>query len=275
MKRLFFISIIILLSFGVKAQTDETTVQDILNYRPCYEKHKSHGLREKKLDIGGETYNLMSERDYARENIMVSDKKELQKLSDKISYESFGIKGKFGSIVDWKSMNNLFGSRIQAEQASMSYTQEGTFQLMAHGVSDQSHNSMDKIRLDDKEVDAEKASEIILKELEGYDIITNYTDKPLVVVIHSCGVGSKSENSFASKLSGILAKKSPNIYVVAAPENIYPSASTWPTYKETVKDKNGEITNWNCFHGGKFLEEGDKDFDTTVTKLQKKYSKGK
>lgn len=257
-----------MLSFGVYAQN--VNKQDIINLRTCYEKLKSHGLQEKSLDIDGDIYNLMSERDFANENIIVSDKDELQKLSDKISYESVGARGKFGSIVDWKSMNKLFGSRIKAEQASMSYMQEGTFQLMCHGISDQNNNSLDKIRLDNKEVDADMAAKIILKELDGYEIITKYTDRPLVVVIHACGVGGKSDNSFASKLSGYLAEKSPNIYVVAAPGNIYPSVSTWPIYQETIRDKKGNVVNWNCFHGGKFIYEGDKDFSKTVTKIQKK-----
>ena len=272
MKKLFLLQII-LLSLADQAQDKEITVQDILDFKDCYAKIKSHGLQEKSIDIEGEIYNLMSERDYARENLLVSDKDELQKLSDKISYESVGIKGKFGSIVDWESMNQLFGSRIQAEQASMSYMRDGTFQLMCHGISDQSHNSLDKVSLDGKEVDADRAAKIILNELEGYDIITNYTDRPLVVVIHACGVGGKGNDSFASKLSAYLAEKSPNIYVVAAPGSVYPSTRTWPNYTETVVDKNGKTINWNCFHGGKFLTEGEKDFDQTVTKIQKQYSK--
>lgn len=264
----------VFLSISVRAQNGEITERDILNLRSCYEKLKSHGLQEDTIDIDGDIYNLMSERDFARENIMVSDKEELQKLADKISYESYGVKGKFGSIVDWKSMTKLFGNnRIQAEQASMSYTQEGTFQLMCHGLSDQSHNSLNKVYLDGKEVDADRAAKIILTEMEGYDIISKYIDRPLVVVVHACGVGGKSDTSFASRLSECLAEKSPNIYVVAAPANVYPSAKTWPSYKEYVLDDKGKAVNWNCFHGGKFITEGKKDFAETVTFLQKNYSK--
>lgn len=272
MKRFFLISIL-LLSFGAYAQTEEEMLQKILDYKNCYIKVKSHELKEKAIDIDGETFDLMSERDFANENIIVSDKEELQKLSDKISYEAYGVQGKFGYIVDWKSMSKLFGNRIEAEQASMSYTQEGTFHLMGHGLSDQSNNSLNEIMLDGKFVDAEKASKIILEELEGYDIITKYEKRPLVVVIHSCGVGSKLDASFAAKLSGYLAEKSPNIYVVAAPGKIYPSASTWPKYSETVMDNNKRIINWNCFHGGSFIGEGDKDFSKTVTQIQNQYSK--
>lgn len=270
MKRILLLSFVIL-SLGANAQYGDVTTEDL---RSCYHKLKSHSLQEKSINIDGEVYNLMSERDFAHENIMVSDKEELQKLADKISYESYGIKGKFGNIVDWESMTKLFGNnRIQAEQAAMSYTQEGTFQLMCHGISDQSYNSLNKVYLDGKEVDADRAAEIILKEMEGYHIISKYTDRPLVVVIHACGVGGKSDASFASRLSQRLAEMSPNIYVVAAPANVYPSAKTWPSYKEYVLDDKGKAVNWNCFHGGKFITEGKKDFAETVTMLQNKYSK--
>ena len=271
MKR-FLLFYLLLLSFGSLAQTGNDVLQEILDFKSCYESQKSHGLQQKSIDIDGKVYNLMSERDFAHENIVVSDKDELQELSDKISYESVGIKGKFGRVVDWKSMKDLFGGIINAEQASMHYIQDGTFQLLCHGISDQNQKSANKIYLDNKEVDAERASKIILNELEGYDIITQYTNRPLVVVIHACGVGGKSDNSFASKLSGYLAEKSQNIYVVAASGKIYPSAKTWPDYTEIVKDNKGNIINWNCFHDGKFISEGEKDFDKTVSKIQKAYS---
>lgn len=273
MKRILII-LAVLLSVGAQAQNEDVTAQSILYYKSCYERSKSHGLQEKSIGIDGEVYNFMSERDFAHENIMVSDKEELQKLADKISYESYGIKGKFGNIIDWKSMTKLFGNnRIQAEQAVMSYTQEGTFQLMCHGISDQSHNSLNKVYLDGKEVDADRAAEIILKEMEGYDIISKYTDRPMVVVIHACGVGGKSDASFASILSQRLAEKSSNIYVVAASAKVYPSSKTWPLYREYVLDDKGKAVNWNCFHGGKFITEGKKDFAETVAMLQMKYSK--
>lgn len=272
MKRILLLPIIFL-TFGMHAQTKEVTEQDILNMRSCYEKIKSHSLQQKCIDIDGEKFNIMSERDFARENIIVSDRDELQKVSDLIHYEKVGVNGKFVSIVDRKSMRELFGEGHQGQmlfdQATMSYSQDGTFQLMCHGVSDQTHNSLDKISIDGKIIDAERASKIILKEMEGYEIITKYTNHPLVVVIHACGVGGVSDNSFAAKLSGLLAAKSPNIYVVAAPGNIYPVAS-WP-YKEVVKDKNGNWTKWNCFYKGKFLVEGEKDFEATVTIIQRQY----
>ena len=261
-----FVFLFILLSIGVKAQT----AQEVLEYKRCFEKAKSHGLQEKRIDIDGEVYDLMCERDFARENIMLSDKEELQKLSDVISYQKFGVKGRFGNIYDWKSMRELFGEGFRGEkkfeQALMSYSQDGTFQLMCHGVSDQSHNSLDKVRLDGKIVEADRVAKIILKEMDGYEIITKYSSRPIVVVIHACGAGGTSDNSFASKLSGYLAEKSPNIYVVAAPGAVHPVAS-WP-YTEVVMDKNGSMTKWNCFHNGKFISAGDKDFARTVTMIQ-------
>lgn len=272
MKRILLI-VAILLSIQAQAQTDEVSVQDILRLKSCYEKIKSHGLQQKCIDIDGEKFNVMSERDFARENIMVSDKEELQKVSDLIHYEKVGVNGKFASIMDRKSMRELFGEgprgQMLFEQATMNYSQDGTFQLMCHGVSDQTHNSLDRISIDGKIIDAKRAARIILKEMEGYEIITKYTERPLVVVIHACGVGGTSENSFASQLSGYLSEKSPNIYVVAAPGEIYPVTS-WP-YKEIVKDKNGNWAKWNCFYKGKFLVEGEKDFEATVTKIQRQY----
>lgn len=275
MKRLVLITTIVVLSLVVQAQNGDNTVQDILNLRSCYEKIKSHSLQEKHIDIDGEVFNLMSERNFAEENIVLSDKEELQKLSDEISYQKFGVKGRFGNIVDIKSMRELFGEgpqgRMLFEQATMNYSQDGTFQLMSHGAFSQTNNSLDMIVLDGKTVDAEKAAKIILKEMEGYEIITKYSNRPLVVVIHACGVGDKSINSFASKLSGYLTEKSSNIYVVAAPGKVYPVAS-WP-YKEIVIDKNGKVVNWNCFYGGRFLVEGEQDFEATVIKIQKDYRK--
>ena len=264
----------VLLALGVKSQNKEVTDQDILNFKSCYENIKSHGLKEKNIDIEGEVFNLMSECHFAEENIFLSDKDELQKFSNQIA--ASGNK-RCGYIIDMKSISEIFGGEFQGimkveEAVTSGYTQEGTFHLLCHGLSDQTYNSLDKIRLDSKVVDAKKASEIILKEMEGYEIITKYTKRPVVVVIHSCGVGGKSNNSFASKLSGYLAEKSPNIYVVAAPGKVYPSVNTWP-YTETVKDDKGVVVNWNCFHGGKFISEGEKDFAATVTKIQKTYLK--
>ena len=106
MKKILFVSLL-MLTFGVRAQNGEVTERDVLNLKSCYEKFKSHDLQEKSIDVDGEIYNLMSERDFARENIMVSDKEELQKLADLISYETVGVKGKFGRIIDWKSMNGV------------------------------------------------------------------------------------------------------------------------------------------------------------------------
>lgn len=272
MKRILLLSVV-LLSLSALAQNYEITKQDILDIKSCFEKERSHDLQEEYIDIDGEIFNVMSERNFANENISVCDKDELQKLSDVISYESYGVNGQFGSIVDWKSMNKLFGSRIQAEQASMSYMQEGSFHLMCHGISDQSFNSTNKVLIDGKEVDAKRAARIILKQMDGYELITKYTKRPLVVVIHACGVGEKSNNSFASELSGYLSQKSPNIYVVAAPGQVYPTKDTWVNYKERVLNKNKVWVNWNCFHNGKFISEGEKDFDKTVTMIQKKYSK--
>ena len=274
MKRIPLLSLV-LLSMAVQAQVGEVTSQDILNLRSCYEKIKSHGLHEKYIDVDGEVFELMSERHFAEENIFLSDKDELQRFSNRIA--AYGNK-KFGYIIDMKSISEIFGGGIEGkmkvEEAALSgYMQEGSFHLLCHGLFDQTHNSLDKIRLDGKVVDAKKASEIILKEMEGYEIITKYTKRPVVVVIHSCGVGGKSNNSFASKLSGYLAEKSPNIYVVAAPGKIYPYLGEWPDYSEIVKDNKGNIVNWNCFHGGKFISEGQRDFSATVTKIQKTNTK--
>lgn len=132
---------------------------------------------------------------------------------------------------------------------------------------------MNRIVLDGNEIDAKSAAKIILRELEGYDIITKYSKRPLVVVIHACGVGGKSRCSFASRLSRYLAKKSPIIYVIAAPGNIHPSVNTWPSYTETVIDNKGIAVNWNCFHKGKFVSEGEKDFASTIIKIQNEYLK--
>ena len=65
MKKLLLF-ILVLLSFGVYSQNKDATVQDILNFKDCYIEHKSHGLQEKSIDIEGEIFNVMSERDYAR-----------------------------------------------------------------------------------------------------------------------------------------------------------------------------------------------------------------
>lgn len=262
-----------LLALSAQAQTEEILPQQFLSLGSFDEKYKSYGLQEKSIDIEGEVFNLMTEHDSVGISIIVGDKDELQKLSDRISYELFGVQRNFVRVVDRKSMNLLFGSKINAEQATMIYLQEGSFHLLCHGLSDQSYNSVNRIILDGKEVDAKRTAKIILKELENCDVITKYTKRPIVVVIHACGVGSESRNSFASKLSRHLAKKSPIIYVVAASGNIHPSVNTWPSYAETVIDDKGIVVNWNCFHKGKFVSEGEKDFTTTIVKIQNGYLK--
>ena len=263
-----------LLSLGVQAQSEEDMLTQTKNLRLCYENCNSYSLQEKSIEIYGEVFNLMTMYDSIGANIIVCDKEELQKLSDKISYETFGIQGESGWTVDRKTISILFGSRINAEQAAMSYLQEGSFHLLCHGFSDNSYNSVNRIILDGKEIDARRTARIISKELEDCDIITKYTKRPIVVVIHACGAVGKSRNSFASRLSRYLAKKSPIIYVVAASGNIHPSVSTWPSYTETVIDDKGIVVNWNCFHKGKFISEGEKDFAATIVKIQNEYLKG-
>ena len=262
-----------LLSLGVQAQTEENLSQQFLGLRSCDESYKPHGLQEKSIDIDGEVFYLMIEHDSVGVNIVVSDKDEFQKLSNRISYELFGAQGNFDRIAEWKTMNLLFGNRINAEQTTMSFLKEGSIHLLCHDLSDQSYNLKNKIILDGKEIDAKRTARIILKELEDYDIFTKYSKRPLVVVIHACGVGGKSRNSFASRLSKYLAKESPIIYVIAAPGKIRSSVSTWPFYTETVIDEKGIVVNWNCFHKGKFVSEGEKDFATTIVKIQNEYLK--
>jgi len=188
MRRILLITIV-LLSLGVQAQNGEPTVQDILNYKSCYEKLKSHSLQETNIPIDCDTFHLMSERHFAEENIFVSDKDELQKLNDKINYEAYGNKN-CGYIIDMKSISEIFGGGFQGRMdvgtaATSGYTQEGSFHLLCHGISDQTHNSLDKISIDGKIVDANRAAKIILKVMEGFEIITKYSNRPLVVVIHS------------------------------------------------------------------------------------------
>lgn len=273
MKRIQLISFM-LLSLGVKAQSEEKLLPQTHNLRLCFESSKSYGFHEKSIDIDRKVFNLITEQDSVGVNIIVSDKDELQKLGNRISYETFGTQEKLNRVAAWKSMDNLlFGSRISVEQVAMSYLQEGSFHLLCHGISDQKYNSMNRIVLDGNEIDAKSAAKIILRELEGYDIITKYSKRPLVVVIHACGVGGKSRCSFASRLSRYLAKKSPIIYVIAAPGNIHPSVNTWPSYTETVIDNKGIAVNWNCFHKGKFVSEGEKDFASTIIKIQNEYLK--
>lgn len=273
MKKTFGI-FILFLSLGVYAQSDEEMIREILEYKLCYEQNKSHGLVEQSFEIDGEVFDLMSECHFANENIVVSDKDELQKVADKISYDIYGIPKKFGYIVDWKSIRVIFqNSMIETEQVAMNYMQEGTFQLLCHGLTQKGQTMADKVLLDNKELDAQKTAEIILEAMDGYEIITNYTNRPLVVVIHSCNVGGKSDDSFASKVSGLLAEKSANIYVVAAPYKVVPTTSTWPYYSERIVTPQGKQVKWNCFHNGKFLMEGEFEFDKTVTKIQNKYYK--
>lgn len=259
---------IVFLPLVLQAQIDATILQGL-----CYENNKAHGFEEKSVEIDEGVFNLMTKYDFVGVNVIVSDKDEIQKLSDRISREVFGSKEGYGRNVDRKSLSILFGNRINVEQVTLSYSQEGSFHLLCHGFSDKSYNSVNRIILDGKEIDAKRAARIVLKELEGCDAITKFTKRPVVVVIHACGVGGKSRNSFASRLSRYLAKKSPIIYVVAAPGNIHPSVNSWPSYKEIVIDDNGIIVNWNCFHKGKFISEGEKDFATTIVKIQNKYLK--
>jgi len=268
MKRILLL-LFVLMSLCAQAQTEDEPQND----KTCYDDHKFLGLQEKNIDLGGKVFTLMTEGDFAGENIILCDKEELLKLCHRISSELFVPQGKYDKIVDWKSMKILFGNRISTQQAIFGYLQEGSFHLLCYGLSDQNYNSANKIVLDGKEIDAMSASKIILKEPEGYDIISKYSKRPLVVVIHACGAGGKSRCSFASRLSRYLAKKLPIIYVVAAPGNIHPSVSisTWPSYTETVIDDKGIAVSWNCFHKGKFVSEGEKDFATTIVKIQNEY----
>lgn len=272
MKKLLFISIVFL-PLGLLSQTIGTIPQDIFEQNSCYENIKSYGLQEKSIDIDGEVFCLMIEHDSVGVNIVMSDKDEFQKLSDRISYELFGAQGNFDRIAEWKTMNLLFGNKINAEQTMMSFLMEGSIHLLCHDLSGQSYNLKNRIILDGKEIDAKRTARIILKELEDYDIFTKYSKRPLVVVIHACGVGGRSRNSFASRLSKYLAKESPIIYVIAAPGKIRSSVSTWPFYTETVIDEKGIVVNWNCFYKGKFISEGELDFATTIVKIQKEHLK--
>lgn len=272
MKRILLVSIMSL-ALGAQAQTEKIKPQQDFREWTCYDNNKSCGFREKSIDMDGKVFTLMTEGDFVGENIIVCDKEELLKLCDRISYEYFGVQGKHAGIDERTLLNTLFGNKINTEQAALCYLQEGSFHLICQGLSDQSYNSVNRILINGKEIDAKQVAELILNELEECDIITKYTQRPVVVVIHSSGAGVKSRRSFASKLSKHLAKKSRSIYVVAAPGKIHPSISTWPSYSETVIDENGNIVNWNCFHRGRCISEGEKDFAATIIKIQNEYLK--
>lgn len=270
-KKTIFVISFVLLTLGGKSQNEEVTESDNLDMEPFYE--LAQGLREEYINIDSDVFNLISKRDYVGENMILCDKGELQKIIDKISFELFGAKEKYASIADWKTMNILFGKGIYEEQALMNYLQESSFHLLCHGFLDNKQNYDNKIILDDKEFGAKGVAQLLLHELKGCDIVTKFTKRPFVVVVHSSGIGGKSKRSFASKLSKYLSKEFPNIYVVAASGAITLSISSGASCTETVIDSKGEIVNWNCFHAGKFIEEGEKDFAATVIKIQKEYLK--
>ena len=78
-----------------------------------------------------------------------------------------------------------------------------------------------------------------------------YREEPFPIVLHSCKSGQGGDNSFAAKLSSIIAQKIPQVAVIASPELVLCEMDNKGNYNEYVSDRSGsKHGNWLVFQNG-------------------------
>ena len=104
--------------------------------------------------------------------------------------------------------------------------------------------------------------------LQNYDILLKYREEPFPIVLHSCKSGQGGDNSFAAKLSSIIAQKIPQVAVIASPELVLCEMDNKGNYNEYVSDRSGsKHGNWLVFQNGKQTMQGTPDYKSTVNKI--------
>lgn len=157
----------------------------------------------------------------------------------------------------------------EAKQICANYFEGGRgFHIASHGLEDGNGASTNELLIGGKALNPEQTAEMILQCLQNYDILLKYREEPFPIVLHSCKSGQGGDNSFAAKLSSIIAQKIPQAAVIASPELVLCEMDNKGNYNEYVSDRSGsKHGNWLVFQNGKQTMQGTPDYKSTVNKI--------
>lgn len=253
-------------------ETAESLRKAILEYEACLYQF-STPLEKATLNVGERELDAAVELKFESGNFHVSDIDELRKLS---YFTGANTRTGSFSIADFKSIGDVFNPREIDFLQTHSYNRPGTFHILGHGIVDHDNISTGEIMIDGHNVKAAEMAQAMKELLHSYQSIVTARNEPFTVVVHSCKAGSASPDSFAAQLSAELAKLSSKIYVIGAPDNIYPAIDVKTGYyDEKIASNSGNAVNeavkgknWNIFYDGKFVTEGLPSFDDTISLIK-------
>lgn len=281
MKRFFLFSVLLLLAGSGTChaqntreeqlrQQDEELRRQILEFKECFDLNFTIPLQPKELSVNDTTVTAAVELSFGKTRFAVADIGELRELS---FYLSADRQRSAFSLADYRSIGDVFNPREIDYLQTHCYNRPQTFQILGHGMVDQTGDSRNTIQIDGTEIGPEEMARTMLDLLQGYEAIIDLEEKPFTVVLHCCKSGDGAD-SFAARLSEALGRQARNIYVVAPPGNIYPSADL-QQYSETVAPDRSTASTpgyrgmpWNVFADGRLLGAGDPDFDRTVDMVE-------
>lgn len=251
-------------------QQDEELRRQILEFKECFELNYTIPPQPKELAVNDTTVTAAVELSFGKARFAVADIGELRELS---FYLSADRQRSAFSLADYRSIGDVFNPREIDYLQTHCYNRPQTFQILGHGMVDQTGDSHNTIQIDGTEIGPEEMARAMLDLLRGYETIIGLEDKPFTVVLHCCKSGDGAD-SFAARLSEALGRQARNIYVVAPAGNIYPSADL-QQYREIVAPDRRTASApgyrgmpWNVFADGRLLGAGDPDFDRTVDMVE-------
>ena len=135
------------------------------------------------------------------------------------------------------------------------------FHLNAHGTPN-------GIIIDGRQIDAQQTADLILDNMQNFDLVLNAKGDPFPIVLHCCECAKGGENSFAAELSRILSKRMGVVTVISSDKIIESRNYTDGSYQEKLIDANGKEAadqSWMIFKNGK-QHRGAIGYDATIDK---------
>ena len=237
-----------LLPFAISAQDIKSLEEKILEFDECFRElsHPEPKLVEHPV-TGGGIVTVMQRTDYAKQSFLQADP-----TIDKMSVSIYDIEAADEFGFKEEDINTVFDWTFNAGFA---------FNVFAHGIVDEEGKSSG-VSIDNKDLTPEQLTDLIFNALSDYEIIINTRGNPYPIILHSCSCAKEGEDSYAARLSRLVAKKMPNAYIIAAQGPVVLSYNGGK-YDESVRtSKDGATIPWTIFHDGKMTQGSDKISDT-------------
>lgn len=136
----------------------------------------------------------------------------------------------------------------------------------APGFHLNAHGNQNGVIIDGRQLNARQTADLILDNLQNFNLVLNAKEDALPVVLHCCECAKGGENSFAAELSRILSKSMGNVTVIASDKVIESRNFTDGSYEEKLIGANGKEAadqTWMIFKNGK-LRRGANGYKATM-----------